>query len=577
MTKRTQTLKDSLPIVAAALGDKLNVRVSISGEGAWTDSKRINLPLFDIETKNDRDALLGYLSHEASHIKFNSFDVDDPHGELDFIDEHTPKNPMLFSLVNAVEDIRCENLMLKTLAGTESWMNATLLKLVQDGAFKPQGSDDHPASIFHGYILRYLRVNFRNQDFIQDQLDELECHFLNVLGYDLFLKVNEIMNKKMPSTASANDTFAIGKALYQCIVDEDNNEDEDSDDNQSSSGQGDSDEDSDENQSSSGQGDSKQKKIQRAIKSIVEDDNQDYDNGIDSYKNLMETIASNSDTSAAESFTIIPALSPLKHGHKGSRIMAKAKVSSHALTVKLQSLVQDALREKSFLSQTGLDLSNRDLYRYSVGDPNLFDRSELANGIDTVVEVTLDNSGSMGSHADSEGLIVPAREAQLALVSALDKISQVSTTASLFPLDFGDSMMMNDRSLQDAPLNLKSESDSVKTLANNLARYANGRGFSTPSATAMWNSINNVLKSKRNRKVILFITDGLPDEEQVVALHKLVKKAEKEGIIIIGIGIGYLAKDKESLSQIFSKAIYIQDAKDLKKELFKVTKNLLIG
>ena len=598
-------------MVAAAFGEQLSIEVTISGDGAWTDSKRINLPFFEIKNNQDRDALLGYLSHEAAHIKFDSFDVDDPDDELVFVNGR-PINPFLFSLVNCIEDIRIENLMVKDKPGTLEWMDITFKKLIEDGQFKPAGDNAHPAEIIFDYIIRYVRHHFRNQTFVASQLDIAEQAFLDVLGFDLLQKVRLRLMAGMPNVHTPTDAFDLAKEIYRCIEqhdpkDDSNDKSDDgsngsgqgdsndkSDDDSNGSGQGDSNDKSDDSSNGSGQGDSDDKSddgsngsaqgdsdgsVQNAFAAAKETalngKHDSFNDGMNTYKATINNKAKTVPKDVGNVLILRPTKVNSTTAYNGSHLLARSKSATNGLSAKLHGLVQEATRTRTYLDKAGLSLSNSDLYRYRVGDPNLFEQQTKGISIDTVVEITLDNSCSMASCARGVNpLIKVAIEAQVALASSLSLINGVSVTASLFPLG----VHLADTHLQTlSPVNLKSEQESIKTLVNRLEQYADARGDSTPSATAMWNSIQNVLKSKRSRKIIFFITDGEPNADQESNLSYLIKMAEKEGIVIIGVGIGAIASRNNSLKQYFDNAMYIEDAKELKTKLFKTTKNLLIG
>jgi cobaltochelatase CobT len=68
------TLRNALPIVAAALGRKLGVEVGVGGHDACTDGLRIQIP--DVpEDPASRDLAWGYLAHEAAHVRYTDFVV----------------------------------------------------------------------------------------------------------------------------------------------------------------------------------------------------------------------------------------------------------------------------------------------------------------------------------------------------------------------------------------------------------------------------------------------------------------------------------------------------------------------
>ena len=68
------TLRNALPIVAAALGRKFGVEVGVGGHDACTDGKRIQIP--DVpDDPASRDLAWGYLAHESAHVRNTDFAV----------------------------------------------------------------------------------------------------------------------------------------------------------------------------------------------------------------------------------------------------------------------------------------------------------------------------------------------------------------------------------------------------------------------------------------------------------------------------------------------------------------------
>ncbi|MEZ9922398.1 hypothetical protein AB4342_20000, partial [Vibrio breoganii] len=94
--------------------------------------------------------------------------------------------------------------------------------------------------------------------------------------------------------------------------------------------------------------------------------------------------------------------------------------------------------------------------------PRLFRTKSTKTVIDTIVEVSIDNSGSMDEVDDQSGLtyLQIAKEAQVALTLALSKINGVAVTASAFPIA-GDGYEV---------IELLSEGESTKKLAERLYR-----------------------------------------------------------------------------------------------------------
>lgn len=100
----------SLPITAGIIGNKLGVEVCI-GNCAKTDGQTITLPATLDERDISRNELLGFLIHEAAHVRFTKMFK---HSELSNL---LAQCPIAFSLLNCIEDARIEKLICKEYAG----------------------------------------------------------------------------------------------------------------------------------------------------------------------------------------------------------------------------------------------------------------------------------------------------------------------------------------------------------------------------------------------------------------------------------------------------------------------------
>ena len=86
---------------------------------------------------------------------------------------------------------------------------------------------------------------------------------------------------------------------------------------------------------------------------------------------------------------------------------------------------------------------------------------------------------------------------------------------------------------------------------------------------ALWFAAADLLTRREERKVIITLTDGAPDD--FTSASNLVKQATATGIQIIGVGIGL------DVSRLFPTAIRINDIADLKTELFRIAEQLLLN
>ncbi|MBR4741314.1 MAG: VWA domain-containing protein, partial [Desulfovibrio sp.] len=144
----------------------------------------------------------------------------------------------------------------------------------------------------------------------------------------------------------------------------------------------------------------------------------------------------------------------------------------------------------------------------------LFRKVEEKGGLNTAVHILMDVSGSMRGQS-----IIMARQACFALAKGMAGIKGLNVAVTAFPA-------------------LESE-DSVYPVMQHGARavpYPNVDTYgSTPLAAALWWVVQAMLPLKENRKLILLLTDGQPDNMPTAEFA--VKSAQKAGFEVYGIGI----------------------------------------
>ncbi|GAD91265.1 hypothetical protein VHA01S_080_00050 [Vibrio halioticoli NBRC 102217] len=637
MNKQTQLLKNSLPLIGAGLGDKLGIHISVNGDQAWTNGTTINIPNFNVTSKEEKDAVLGFMSHEAAHIKFNSFKGISPAEMM--------TNPLRKAMHNIFEDLRIEKAMIEYMIGTRKWLDQIWINRQAEGNRPVVTKESEPVSILCDYLLFTCRVKFREQLHLQEYLDAAEDALFDTFGWKFQSDLDALILPKLPKLESSRAALNLAQAVTTLLEDfepepelesEDSNDDSNQDSNDASD---DSNSNSDSNSDASEEtndtssddqasnGDDSQSASDKSLDSEHSEQESSDTQSSDSSTSTTDDDISDSDqdefthsgseapqstpserqepSSEDVNFAIASALTArdedvkddmadfvqsmetLAHANEpaievgmpdcykmesgntryGKILTSRVKQTSNNLTSRLQGIVQEELKVKCRTKTSGRNLNSRVLYRAAVGDPRLFRSKAQKAVIDTIVEISIDNSGSMDHVcANGDTYLDVAKEAQVALSMALNKLNGVSVTASAFPTsNSGNSV-----------IELLSEGESVKSLPERLWRV-DGEGYSTPTASALWHSLKKVIMSKKDRKVVMIITDGYPDYEQRTSLINLVRKAELNGIIVIGIAIGDIARDKSEFYQYFRNALFISDLNQLKKEMFKVAKNLLIS
>lgn len=551
MKKNTELLQNSLPLIGAGLGDKLGVKISVQGNQAWTDGNTINIPSFNVSSKEEKDAVLGYMSHEAAHIKFDSFK------DVERSDITVPIRKILW---NIFEDLRIEKAMIESMIGTKKWMNQIWANRQKNGR-EPVDGDSAPISIICDLLLFHCRVNHRGQTHLQPYLDAAEDAFIGKVSWKLHSKLMALLDKKLDSLSSSVDAMNLAKEVELLLEQHDEDEDSKQSEQEQSVGSESENSEQEKNETSLSKAE-----IERAVTAILDATEKEIEDDMTAFASTMETLAI---ANKAESVAIpeVKSLPTIKKG-SGDELLQSCKKTSNQLTATLQGVVQEQLMTRSKTATNGNRLNSKVLYRAATGDARLFKTKQKRKQVDTIVEIALDNSGSMVNRRLQDGrtLLEVAKDSQVALAVALEKIAGVSVTASAFPAT---------KSGYNVFEVLKEDESAKKYLSDRLtASY--GQGGHTPSASAMWHCIKTVMQSRMNKKVIIFITDGPPNNNEHQALIDLVKQAEKSGVVVIGVAIGAIAEKPHLITQYFNNSLFIQDIRELKKEMFNIARKVVV-
>lgn len=624
-----ELLKNSLPLIGAGLGDKLGVRIKVEGNQAWTDGKTICIPSFQVSSKEEKDAVLGFMSHEAAHIKFDSFKG---------ISKQDIRVPVRKTFWNIFEDLRIEKAMIDSMMGTKKWIDQIWINREKEGKRKPVSDDAEPIQIINDLLLFHCRVNHRKQTHLMHYLDAATDAFIGKISWKLYGKLIALLDSRLDTLSSSVDAMNLAKEVETLLQQHDEDEDEDepeqpensqkeesseegeseqSEDNANSEGQssseesssnddsseqdggaegsesnentdGESQSNSEDNETESQPGSSNEtsqdssgnqppksgqleqpnelsnEDVEAIIQSILNASEDDVDDEMDDFAKSMETLAK---ANTSREVSIPNAMNLKAQIGDGKEQLQRCKRISNQISATLQGVVQQNLTVRSRTATSGNRLNTKVLYRGSTADPRLFKTKAKKKEVDTIVEIAVDNSGSMFNQRTHDGrpILTVAKDASLALALALDKINGVNVTASAFPSN-GENYSV---------YNLLSENEKVSKLADRLD-YINADGAHTPSATAMWHCVKTVLNSQRKRKVILFITDGFPNEDEADPLSELVRKAERNNIVVIGIAIGQIAYCPTEFKKYFNNAVFIHDTTELKTEMFKIAKQVIV-
>lgn len=539
-----QPLQHAYPIVAAALGRRLGIRVEIHGDRARTNGDVIQLPALTDESADYRDVAWGFLAHEAAHIRWTDFDVFRLSGT----------HPLRLSLLNVIEDIRIEKCLRQLYPGTRRSLETTVGRVLEEGGFKLPPPTAHPGALLQAHCLLDLRSRILGQKVLNTLAIQARSQLQAVIGSALMGRVDGLLEEveRLDSTGEALSLVDRLLVLFK-----------------TSSTPG------------KAPGPSRQAAIPAA--SLVDSPRSSGSEGDESLANLEGEVPWNWEETPLEDLvedlfasarslldrgseslpgpTLPVADDPPALGAQSQMLLEKVRKESLPLRSSLESLVQASVERRDRHGSHGLVIDGARLARSGVLDARIFLRQSRRLKPDTAVHLLLDRSPSMSA------LVIrpeggPARridlawEATLALTMALEAIPGVNPAITAFPGAWGEST----RVFRVLPHGRR-----LNELRNHLGSDLDG---STPLAEALLYAASELLGTTCQRKVLLCLTDGIPDDLE--AAISILQQIRASGIVVHGIGLAL------NVDRVFGPSISIADLRELRSALFDLCRTLMI-
>lgn len=596
-----RNLNNAFPIVAAALGNKLGVKVRVGGQEAKTDGDIIQIPAYDGDDPDYRDVAWGYLAHEAAHVRYT---------EMSYFNQ-AAASPIRKALLNILEDVRIEKRLADIYPGTRLTIEKTVRKLIDNGDFGAPTPDDHPAAVLQAFLLFGLRRRELRQTALSDLADSaertLEDRFPSGAVTRLFGLLSEV-----PGLTGTRDCLSLTDRILRMIQEElekaneenqsglgdpggqdrptgqnrPDRQDCDSDDGSHPA----KDEDNDtgalpdggktendrggvgqapeddrkaaadgETPSPSSPGrDSKDEAEVCPLRAVLSA--RDGEIGQDLFERARDAMRLTASQSA--DISLPTADEPPKDVSRGRELLDKSAGESGRIRATLQGLVQSSRLRKRVHKRSGHRVHGNRLYRIATGDARIFDRRSRQAAPNTAVHVLVDRSPSMKAIVIHEQKAVGMRidlawESSMALALALEGIPGVNPAVTAFPGRHG---------ADDSVYRVMDHGQRVRQRAS---YFGFGTEGGTPLAQGLWYAANRLLACREPRKVILALTDGEPDS--LDATQDILSRCAATGIEVVGIGLGL------DIGQVFERSISILHIHELRARLFELSRDLLIA
>ncbi|MDX8125927.1 VWA domain-containing protein [Methylomonas sp. OY6] len=583
---KNRTLHNAFPIVAAAIGNRFGIKVSVGGDQAYTDGQSIQLPAYEGDDPDYQGYAWGLLAHEAAHIRYSDFTL------------RYGNSVLRRRLCNAIEDVRIEHELAKDFPGTRLTIRTVIEKMITKGDFVASNIDDHPANILYSFVLKSLRARVLGQSALLPLVEQTEAALKATFPKGAVTRLKGLLSEVPDDLQSESDCLQLTDRILTMIEQEfeqqqQQNQAQPSADEENTPEPDDMEpderlpNDTDENSSSASAGNDDwtpknpdDEPATSSDSSTTDPQGEDEETAeISDPMGVLQTLLSAGDSDIEQDVfeSLKSALSLaaenvsellMPSGHEppmddqaGAFLLRKVQSESGKIRAALQGLVQSQTLNRSQPACRGRRLDGNRLHRLPLGETKLFQRKQAKAAPNTAIHLLLDKSESMGYQVtDSQGQPIGSRmpialEATLALAMAFEGIPGVNPGVTAFPGRQDDSVY---RLLEHG------QRVNARTGAFSLA--ASG---STPMTEAIWFGAASLLRCREPRKVLMVITDGQPNES--LSALELLQRCRDSGIETVGVGLGL------DVSHLFPIAITINDLSELRAQLFELSKAVLLA
>ena len=616
---KNNTLHNAFPIVAAAIGNRFGIKVKVGGDQAYTNGKLIQLPAYNGNDPDYQDYAWGLLAHEAAHIRYSDFSIA-------FGDSVLRRR-----MCGAIEDVRIEHELAKDFPGTRLTLAKVVDKMIAKGGFKAPKDDDHPANVLHGYVLKSLRARVLGQTALNPLVEISEQLLKTHFPAGAVIRLKGLLSEVPDGLKSENDCLKLTDRILTMIeqecekqeqakqqkqnkqvtqpaqedsdldadanADSGNSDDDQADPNPDSSGCNDLQDNADSSTDSGNTNDADDAVSDEDsstpsasnVGSEVQDNDQsqpgtgcqsatDKNDDID-FRQILEAMQSVSDAdldqdvfeSVKEALalddrhvqdSVMPAgLKPIGNEAAGQRLLDKVQSESVKIRAALQGLVQSQNLNRPHPACRGRRVIGRRIPQLVLGDVRVFARGAFRQSPNTAIHLLLDKSESMSDLVvDDQGQTFASRlsialEATLALALAFEGIPGVNPGITAFPGIDDESVYR----LLEHGERVRSRTGAYSLLARNT----------TPMTEAIWFAAASLLRCRETRKVMMVMTDGQPNDQ--LSTLEILQRCRDSGIETVGVGLGI------DVSHLFPVAIAINDFRELRSQLFELSKTLLMA
>ena len=623
---RRRTLDAALPVVVPLIGKRFGVPVRMEGQTARTNGRTITIPAIDPEDENLARTIVGFLVHEAGHIRCTDFSV---------LEEIDPTNGIRRRLMNVIEDVRVEADAIAEYRGAAAYLAAVARWLIDAGMYDIP-STEAPNELLVEYVDRKLRVTVLQETGLLDQLEVAERRMQEAFPEAVLIRLNGLLSMVPEFTTSTHLALALVDEILAKLKEEQDREEARQQAAERSDPEPDGRESGDSNGSDAGDGSADPGTGGEPDGNAGQDTASSDGNGdggsqsptLDSSPNMS---ASASDKDASSNGNPTDSAHGDHHGdHHGGQDGAMQTVSTSDTQRKLENL-RASLNAGD--DEFGRDAREQlaEIINKSVEEEKETHPSSVAGMVSPADPYQGAGNLAGGQHRHTKvrgtsnqvrarlrGLVqsdlhvrdMPSRRGRKIDTRRLVRVSrgdcriflqheqrQRPNTAVHLLLDRSESMRLGSKLdiALDAVLALALALEEIQGVSlaatafpgqqggqtvqpmllrgrkvrGDLGQFAMSVAGSTPLAEAMWHVAADLAQAKEPRRVLIVATDGRPNSPE--AAHYVIDRFRRAGIEVIGIGIG-----TDSLEDLFPISAVIRDVSDLRDALFDIARKVIV-
>ncbi|MGE4297896.1 MAG: hypothetical protein AB7E47_07695 [Desulfovibrionaceae bacterium] len=525
-----------LPHVANALGRSYGVQVRIGGDTAWTDGRVIHLPSLPVTADPTFEGLVrGYVDHESVHIRHTDFGC---LAGADALERH---------VWNIFEDWRVENRLAAHYPGCRRNFHWLIRQLFL--AQRAEEASQNPAHL----LLNWLLLQVRSWDVpdLDIRCDRLR-RVLEGFWPELMARLEDILQRVRVSCPDSAACLRYAREVVAAIREQ---ADADRHDPKGDAG----------SRSNPAGEVGQPEQPESGAAETPDGDRLELQPVAASGEGSLATLLAAPEAALPDEMATVlghvlehmsrdgkdhgrPGIAVATPGHKDVACLdpdalSQARRITTGMRARLQGMLQAEKACRCVPSTHGRIAPAR-LYRLAVHDAKVFLRQGHRAGMHTAAHILLDCSGSMARRIGLAGRVCHVVARTLELVG-------VNVAVSAFPAD-------QEGDTQHAVAPLVRHGQSVHVRFNLKARGC------TPMGEALWWALLELAPLPEQRKLLLVITDGDPDD--TANARQGLDAARQAGIECYGLGI-----DAASITDLIpTNSINILDMRALAPAMFQV-------